>query len=102
MPLDAFDEEAYPAFEEIIEQHENDIVGTADKVDTEGTMGDDVLSVWEQAARESSKLPNYQRGALVADGLAELAIKEKLFVPDAEIMSFEDMETAIEWARGER
>lgn len=102
MPLEAFGEEAYPAFEEIIEEHEYDIVGTADLVEVDGTLGNDILSVWEQAAQESSQLPNYERGALVADGLKKLAIQNKLNVPDAEITAFEDLDTAIEWARGER
>lgn len=101
MPLDAFEEEAYPAFEAIIAEHEHDIIGTADLVEVEDTLGEDVLSVWEQAAQESSQLPNYERGALVADGLKRFALKNELSVPDAEIRSFNELEEAIEWARGE-
>jgi hypothetical protein len=99
MPLDAFEEEAYPAFEEIVSEYEEEIVGTADLVEVEDSLGEDVLAVWEQAAQESSQLPNYRRGALVADGLKELALKNKLSVPDAEIKGFEDLPEAIEWAR---
>lgn len=101
MPLEAFETEAYPAFEEIITEYKHDIVGTADLVEVEDTLGDDVLEVWEQAARESSQLPNYRRGALVADGLKKFALKNELKVPDAEIKAFEDLEKAITWARGE-
>jgi hypothetical protein len=103
MPLSAFEEEAYPAFEEIIAEHERDIVGTADLVTLDDPFGDDVLEIWEAAARESSQLPNYERGALVADGITKLSLKNKLRVPDAEIETFEELDAAVEWARtGER
>lgn len=99
MPLEAFETEAYPAFEAIVREYETEIVGTADLVEVEDTLGDEVLSVWEQAARESSQLPNYERGALVADGIKRFALKNKLSVPDAEIKGFEELPEAIEWAR---
>jgi hypothetical protein len=102
MPLEAFETEAYPAFEAIIGEHKDDIVGTADLVEVDDRLGNDVLEVWEQAAQESSQLPNYERGALVADGLKRFALQNKLDVPDAEIKAFEDLDTAIEWARGDR
>jgi len=101
MPLSAFEEEAYPAFEAIVDEYEEDIVGTADLVEVDGTLGGDILSVWEQAAQESAQLPNYRRGALVADGIKRLAIKGKLSVPNAEIETFERLDDAIEWARGD-
>lgn len=99
MKLEAFGEQAYPAFQEIIEAHEDDIVATADLVELEDPFGEDVLEVWEQAARSSSQLPNYKRGALVADGITQLSLKNKLRVPDATIETFEDLDTAFEWAR---
>jgi hypothetical protein len=101
MPLDAFETEAYPAFEAIIGEHREDIVGTADLVRLEDPFGDDVLEIWEQAANESAQLPNYRRAALVADGIKKLSLKKKLRVPGAEVGTFEDHQTAIEWAREE-
>jgi len=99
MPLEAFETEAYPAFEAIVREYEREIVGTADLVEVEETLGDDVLSVWEQAAQESSQLPNYERGALVADGIKRYALQNKLNVPDAEIQGFDNLSDAVEWAR---
>ncbi|MEZ3117189.1 hypothetical protein RYH80_14835 [Halobaculum sp. MBLA0147] len=99
MPLSAFEEEAYPAFERILGEHETDIVATADIVRLEDALGQDVLDIWEQAARESSQLPNYERAALVADGILKYGLKGQLRVPDAEIETFEDPERAIHWAR---
>jgi hypothetical protein len=99
MPLSAFEEEAYPAFEEILAQHRDDIVATADLVELEDALGDEVLEIWEAAARESSQLPNYERAALVADGILKYGLKRQLRVPDAEIETFEDLDRAIHWAR---
>jgi hypothetical protein len=99
MPLSAFEEECYPAFEEILGEHREDIVATADLVRLEDPFGEDVLEIWEQAARESSQLPNYGRAALVADGIKKVSLKNKLKVPKAEIETFEDHDEAIEWAR---
>jgi hypothetical protein len=99
MPLDAFETEAYPAFEAIVDEYETDIVGTADLIEVEQSLDDDVLAIWEDAANASSQLPNYERGALVADGLKKFALQNKLDVPDAEIQSFDSLDAAIEWAR---
>ena len=99
MPLSAFEEEAYPAFEEILAQHRDDIVATADRVELKSALGDDVLEIWEAAARESSRLPNYERAALVADGILRYGLKRQLRVPDAEVETFEDLDRAVHWAR---
>lgn len=60
-----------------------------------------MLRVCEQPTQESSQLPNYERGALVTDGLKRFALQNKLDVPDAEIKAFEDLDTPIKWAQGE-
>jgi hypothetical protein len=99
MRLAAFEEEAYPAFERILARHREDIVATADLVQLEDALGDDVLEIWEAAARESSQLPNYERAALVADGILKYGLKRQLRVPDAEIETFEDLDRAVRWAR---
>jgi len=99
MPLDAFEAEVYPAFEAIVEEHDTDIVGTADRVDTEGILHDEVLSVWERAAREASTLPHFERGAIVAEGMTKYALKNALNAPTVVIKAFDDLDTAIEWAR---
>ncbi|MFC7057978.1 STAS/SEC14 domain-containing protein [Halovenus salina] len=101
MPLSAFETGAYPAFEAICAQHSEDIIGTADLVELDDALGTEVLDIWEQAAQESSQLPNYRRGALVADGITNLSLKNKLRVPNAEIKGFENLDDAIAWARGE-
>lgn len=99
MQLEAFGDEAYPAFEEILEEHRDDIVGTADLVRLDKPFGDDVLEIWEQAAQESAQLPNYRRAALVADGIKNFSLRNQLKVPDAEIKTFDDHRRAIQWAR---
>ena len=99
MPLSAFEEEAFPAFERILDRHRDDIVATADIVELEDALGSDVLEIWEAAAQESSQLPNYERAALVADGILKYGLKRQLRVPDAEIETFEELDRAVHWAR---
>lgn len=102
MELDAFEEEAYPAFEEILDRHKFDIVGTADHVRITDPFSRNVFEVWEQAARESAELPNYERAALTAEGIKAIALRGKLSVPGAEFETFDDHQKAIRWARGDR
>jgi len=99
MPLSAFETEAYPAFEEILACHHDDIVATADRVAMGNALGGEVIEVWKTAARESSQLPNYERAALVADGILKHGLKRQLRVPGAEIETFADLDRAIHWAR---
>lgn len=99
MQLAAFEEEAYPAFEEILSVHRSNIVGTADDVRMTDPFSRDVFEVWEQAARESAQLPNYERAALTAKGIKAISLRGKLSVPGAEFETFENHDDAIEWAR---
>lgn len=99
MRLAAFEEEAYPAFEEILSAHRYDIIATADDVRMTDPFSRDVFDIWEQAARESAQLPNYERAALTARGIKAISLRGKLSVPGAEFETFDDHADAIEWAR---
>lgn len=101
MPIEAFEEEVYPAFESILKVHKNRIVGTADHVLITDPFSKDVFEIWEQAARESAELPNYERAALTAEGIKSVSLRNKLSVPGAEFKTFDDHQKAIEWARGD-
>lgn len=98
--MDAFETEALPAFEEILDKHREDIVATADLVQIDDPFENDVFETWEAAARETAKLPNYERTALTADGIKAISLRERLSVPEAEFRTFDDHERAIEWAKG--
>lgn len=97
--FDAFGAEAFPAFERILDAHGRDIVGSANLVAVDDHLSDDVYGVWEQAAERYADLPNYRRGAFVANGLKQFSLKKSLDVPGAENNTFDDFETAIEWVR---
>lgn len=99
MKLESFEAEVYPAFEEILAAHKHDIVATADHVGISDPFSRDIFDVWEEAARESAKLPNYERAALTAAGIKAISLRGKLSIPEAEFRTFNDHETAIEWAR---
>lgn len=97
--FDSFGDEAFPAFEEILSVHGDSIVGSANLVTVESTLSSAVFDVWEQAAEEYAALPNYQRGAFVADGITKFSLKSTLDVPGARNETFDDFEDAIEWVR---
>lgn len=97
--FDAFGAEAFPAFKQILDHHGRNIAGSANLVTVEDHLSDDVYEVWEQAAEQYAKLPNYQRGAFVANGLKQFSLKKSLDVPGAENDTFDDFEAAIEWVR---
>lgn len=97
--FEAFGAEAFPAFKRILEAHGSDIVGSANLVTVEDHLSDEVYGVWEEAAEQYAKLPNYRRGAFVANGLKQFSLKKSLDVPGAENDTFDDFETAIEWVR---
>ena len=99
MKLEAFEAEVYPAFEDILAAHKHDIVATADHVRISDPFSRDIFDVWEEAARESAMLPNYERAALTAEGIKAISLRGKLSIPGAEFQTFDDHETAIEWAR---
>ena len=96
---EAFEEEIYPAFEEILDVYREEIVATADLVEVAEPFCNNVLGVWEQSARDSAQLPNFERAAIVADRIKQLAVKNQLRVPGIEIETFEDFDEAVEWAR---
>lgn len=95
----AFGDEAFPAFKEILAAHGDDIVGSANLVTIEDHLGTDVYDVWEAAADEYAQLPNYQRGAFVAEGITKFSLKSSLNVRGAENQTFDDFGAATEWVR---
>jgi hypothetical protein len=95
----AFGDEAFPAFKQILDTHGQNIVGSANLVSVGDHLGKEVYDVWEQAATKYASLPNYQRGAFVAEGLKQFSLQKSLDVPGAENQTFDDFDAAIEWVR---
>lgn len=96
---DAFGDEAFPAFQEILRVHGDDIVGSANFVEVENALDQQAYDVWEAAADEYAELPNYERGAFVANGIKKFSLKRSLDVPGATNEIFDDSDRAIEWVR---
>lgn len=101
MRMSAFEEEAYPAFERILDEHAADIVGTADLVNIADPFDKNVFEVWEDAAAETAQLPNMERAGIAADGIKAISLAGRLSVPGIEVETFDTHAEAIEWARGD-
>ncbi|MEZ3116774.1 hypothetical protein RYH80_12720 [Halobaculum sp. MBLA0147] len=98
MPMEAFDY-AGAAYGEIVDRYEEDVVASADLVNITDPFSKDAFEVWEAAAQESARLPNFQRAALCAERIKAMSLKAKYDIEGAEIATFDDFERAIEWAR---
>ena len=96
---DAFGDEAFPAFQELLDEHGNDIVASVNVVAVEDHLDEEVYDVWESAADEYARLSDYKRGAFVAEGIKKFSLKRSLDVPGATTKTFDEYDTAIEWAR---
>lgn len=96
---DAFGDEALPAFREILNAHGTEIVASANLVTVADHLDEQVYDTWEAAADEYAQLPNYERGAFVAEGIKKFSLKSSLDVPGATNKTFDDFDRAIEWAR---
>jgi len=96
---DAFGDEALPAFREILNTHGTEIVASANLVTVADHLDEQVYDTWEAAADEYAQLPNYERGAFVAEGIKKFSLKSSLDVPGATNKTFDDFDRAIEWAR---
>lgn len=92
-------EDAFHAFQEILRAHGDDIVGSANLIEVEDAISQEVYDIWEAAAKEYAQLPNYERGAVVANGIKKFSLKRSLDVPGATNDMFDDFDRAIEWVR---
>jgi len=102
MPLFAFAEEVYPAFEELSHEHRTDIVGTVDLIELDESLGKEIPKIWHQTTRKPSNLPNFQRAAFIANGLDVIILHTELSKLNIEIKGFDDdLNEAIKWARGD-
>ena len=99
MELDSFEEAAYPAFERYLTRHHEALVGSVGVVELDDPFSDEVFAVWQQAAQRCRELPNYQRLAIVADGIKAVSLRGEVDVDGVVVETFEDRETAVEWAR---
>ncbi|MFB6217893.1 MAG: hypothetical protein ABEH77_01750 [Halobacteriaceae archaeon] len=96
MELEAFREEAYPVYEELLASH--DIDGMVTVVQLDDAFTDEVFEVWEQSARRAEEA-GIERWAVVADGIKAISLRGQVETGDLDTYTTEERTEAVEWAR---
>lgn len=94
MNLAAFKEEAYPVYEDLLQDREFD--GMITHVKLGAPFNDEVFSLWEQGAKRAHEA-GIGRWALVVRGIKSLSLQNRIDVDGLETMTTEDLDEAIEW-----
>jgi len=95
MELSAFEEEAYPIYEEMLT--DNDIDGLVTVVKMDDAFNEAVFSVWERSAQRAEEA-GIGRWAVVAEGIKSLSLRGKVNVGDLDTLTTENRTDAVEWA----
>jgi len=96
MELSAFKEDAYPVYEELLENY--DVDGLVTVVNIDDPFNEQVFEVWEQSAQRAER-SGIERWAVVADGIKALSLRGKVDTGGLETFTTEDRTEAVEWAR---
>jgi hypothetical protein len=94
MELSAFREQAYPVYEELIQNH--DVDGMVTVVNLDDPFGPNVFEVWEESAQAAERA-GMKRWAVVADGIKKISLRGKIDTSGLETMTTEDRTAAVEW-----
>ena len=97
MELSAFEDEAYPVFEELLSTGEFDGLVTDVRLDEPFTA--ETFAVWEESAQRASEA-DIARWAVVATGIKAISLTGKLDTGGMETLKTEQRSDAIEWAQG--
>jgi len=97
MELDAFGNEAYETFEELLDRNTVTAMVTVVKLDDPFTG--EVFDVWERSAQKA-EAEGIERWAVVADGIKAVSLRGKVDTGGLETLTSEDRAEAIEWAKG--
>ena len=96
MELEAFRDDAYPVFEDLLASYRVEGMVTVVKLDDPFTG--EVFDIWEQSATRA-KESGVDRWAVVADGIKAISLGGKLDTAGLETHTTEDRTEAIEWAQ---
>jgi hypothetical protein len=96
MELEAFKEDAYPVFEDLLDTHRLDAMVTVVNLDDPFT--EEVFGVWEQSAARAEQA-GIERWAVVAEGIKALSLGGKIDTGGLDTHTTEDRTGAIEWAQ---
>jgi hypothetical protein len=86
-------------YEEIVRREE--VVAHVAVVETDDSMGWDVLDEAQKGAERGVE-HGLQRWAIVAEGVKQFAMRNRIDLPELEVYATEDREAAMAWARGDR
>jgi hypothetical protein len=95
MELSAFREEAYPVYEELLEEY--DVAGMVTVVQLDDPFNDQVFDIWEKSALRAEQA-GLDRWAVVAEGIKALSLRGKIDTGGLETLTTEDRTEAVEWA----
>jgi hypothetical protein len=95
MELSAFQEEAYPVFEDLLSNHEFEGMVTDVRLDDPFTP--EAFEVWEKSAQRAEQA-GIERWAVVADGIKAISLRGKVDTGGLETLTTDDRSEAIEWA----
>jgi hypothetical protein len=96
MELDAFRNDAYPIYEDLLTN--NDVNGLVTVVKLDDAFTGEVFEVWEQSAQRA-EAGGIERWAVVADGIKAISLRGKVDAGGLETLTTEDRSEAVEWAR---
>jgi hypothetical protein len=96
MELDAFRNDAYPIYEDLLTN--NDVNGLVTVVKLDDAFTGEVFEVWEQSAQRA-EAGGIERWAIVADGIKAISLRGKVDAGGLETLTTEDRSEAVEWAR---
>ncbi|ERH08207.1 MAG: hypothetical protein J07HN4v3_00573 [Halonotius sp. J07HN4] len=95
MELSAFQEEAYPVYEDLLSSH--DINGMVTDVQIDDPFDADAFEVWEKAAKRAEQ-GGLDRWAIVAEGITAISLSGKIDTGGLETLTTEERTEAVEWA----
>jgi hypothetical protein len=95
MELSAFQEEAYPVYEDLLSSH--DINGMVTDVQIDDPFDTDAFEVWEKAAKRAEQ-GGLDRWAIVAEGITAISLSGKIDTGGLETLTTEERTEAVEWA----
>jgi len=98
MDLSKFGEEAYPLYKQILADHGEAVEGMVTIINMKDPFNDDAFEVWENAGKKAQE-EGVEKWVLVADGLTQLSLREKLDYQDLRVKGEESRDKAIEWVR---
>lgn len=98
MDRSAFETEAYPVYEDLLEAHDVDALVTI--VELEDPFTERAFEVWERAARRAARA-GVGRWALVADGIKAISLRGRVDIGGLETLTTDDRAEAIEWAKAD-